>query len=188
MKFKKSLALAIGALSLIALTGCGTGGTSRNDANAYISGNGSGFIIPVADRKPAPEISGVDLNGKNIKLTVGKVSVINVWASWCSPCRAEAPLLADFAVKNPQIQFLGILTRDNVSAAQSFVTHFNITYPTLADDSIIAKFHGNFPPNAIPTSLVIDAQGRVAARISGEVTTSLLKDILQKISGASVNA
>jgi thiol-disulfide isomerase/thioredoxin len=188
MKFKVTLALLIGAATIISLAGCGTGGTSNNSQNAYISGNGSGFIIPVSERKLAPQISGTDLFGKEITFTAGKVSLINVWASWCSPCRAEAPLLADFAAKNPQIQFLGILTRDNISAAQSYVKHFNITYPSLADDSIIAKFHGNFPPNAIPTSLVIDAQGRVAARISGEVTTSLLKDILQKISGASVNA
>jgi len=188
MKLKTVLALALGALSLVSLSACATGGTSNNDANAYISGDGSGFIISPSHRKEAPTVSGLDLNGKEVQLEVGKVAVINVSASWCSPCRAEAPLLADFAVKNPQIQFLGILTRDNVSAAQSFVSHFNISYPTLADDSIIAKFHGNFPPNAIPTTLVLDAQGRVAARISGEVTTSLLKDILQKISGASVNA
>jgi thiol-disulfide isomerase/thioredoxin len=188
MKFKLTAAVSLCLISLLVLTGCGTGGTSTNDANAYISGNGSGFIIPVSHRKDAPAISGTDLFGKKINFLAHKVSVINVWASWCSPCRAEAPLLADFAVKNPEIQFLGILTRDNVSAAQSYVQHFGITYPTLADDSIIAEFHGNFPPNAIPTTLVIDAQGRVAARISGEVDSSLLKDILQRISGDSINA
>jgi thiol-disulfide isomerase/thioredoxin len=188
MKFKKSIGLALATVITLCLAGCGTGGTSTTGSNAYISGNGSGFIIPEADRKLAPAITGKDLNGAEINIVAGKVTVINVWASWCSPCRAEAPLLADFAQKNPQIQFIGILTRDNDSAAISFVNHFKIGYPTLADDSIIAKFHGNFPPNAIPTSLVIDAHGKVAARISGEVTTSLLKDILQKISGSNVNA
>jgi thiol-disulfide isomerase/thioredoxin len=113
--------------------------------------------------------------------------VVNVWASWCSPCRAEAPTLEEFAINNPDIQFVGILTRDNLSSAQSFVKRFGLTYPTLIDDAIISSFRGSLPANAIPTTIVIDADGRVAARISGQVTVSSMRDVLEKVSGSDIN-
>ena len=75
-----------------------------------------------------------------------------------------------------------------MSAAQSFAKRFNLTYPTLVDDSIIASFRGTLPANAIPTTIIIDAMGRVAARISGEVTVAVLQDLLTKVSGESINA
>lgn len=174
--------------SLFLLTGCSTGGTSKKNSTAFVSGDGSALIIPVSQRKVAPAISGKDLNGNQFKFSPGKILVINLWASWCSPCRAEAPLLADFANKNPEINFLGILTRDEVSAAKNFVSHFAIPYPTLADSSIILNFKGQLIPNAIPTTLIIDKSGKVAARISGEVTSSLLKSILTQLSGENINA
>ena len=64
---------------------------------------------------------------------------------------------------------------------------FKLTYPTLIDDAIIASFKGSLAANAIPTTLIIDAKGRVAARISGEVTFSLLRELLEKVSGDKVN-
>ena len=74
-----------------------------------------------------------------------------------------------------------LLTRDNLVSAQAFVSRFGITYPTLIDDSIITSFSGNILPNAIPTTLVIDKKGRVAARISGEATYSALKELIIKV-------
>ncbi|CAB4531878.1 unannotated protein [freshwater metagenome] len=115
------------------------------------------------------------------------MTVVNVWASWCSPCRAEAPTLSEFAIKNPDLQFVGILTRDNQSSALSFVNRFKISYPTLTDDAVIASFRGSLSANAIPTTLIIDKNGLVAARISGQVTVSILRDLLEKVSGSSIN-
>ncbi len=174
--------------SSILLTGCSNGGTSQKNSTAFVSGDGSALIIPVSQRKSAPAISGRDLDSNQYIFKPGKILVLNLWASWCSPCRAEAPLLADFANKNPGIDFLGILTRDEVSAAKNFVSHFKIPYPTLADSSIILSFKGQLIPNAIPTTLIIDKSGKVAARISGEVTSSLLKSILTQLSGENINA
>ena len=65
---------------------------------------------------------------------------------------------------------------------------FKLTYPNFIDDAIIASFRGSILPNAIPTTLIIDKEGRVAARISGATTVALLKDLLEKVSGGSVNA
>jgi thiol-disulfide isomerase/thioredoxin len=145
-------------------------------------------VIKPSERKPAPELSGLTLNGSNFSTDLKKITVINVWASWCAPCRAEAPILSEFALKNPQIQFVGIVTRDNLSAAEAFVKRFNLNYPTFVDDSLINKFQGSIPANGIPTTLIIDKNGLVAARISGATTVANLKHILESISGGSVNA
>ena len=173
--------------SILLLTSCSTGGLSSNNEKAYVSGNGSAILIKESMRKQAPDLSGAKLGGGKFKYEVGKVTVVNVWASWCSPCRAEAPTLQEFASKNPEIQFIGILTRDNLSSAISFVNRFKLTYPTLIDDAVIASFRGSLPANAIPTTLIIDGKGRVAARISGQVTVSVMRDLLEKISGSAVN-
>jgi hypothetical protein len=79
------------------------------------------------------------------------------------------------------VQFAGILTRDNPSSALEFVKRFKINYPIFTDDSVLAKFRNSLVPNAIPTTLIIDAHGYVAARVSGEVTVALLTDLLTKV-------
>ena len=79
------------------------------------------------------------------------------------------------------MQFVGMLTRDNVASATAFAEKFGLTYPTITDESLILDFAGTLAPNAIPTTLVIDRQGRVAARLSGEVTDSSLSAVLDDI-------
>jgi thiol-disulfide isomerase/thioredoxin len=180
---KLTLALA----SILLLTSCSTGGISSNSESAYVSGDGSAIVINESKRTLAPKLSGDTLSGSKFSNQPGKLTVVNVWASWCSPCRAEAPTLEEFAIKNPDIQFVGILTRDNLSSAQSFVDRFKISYPTLVDDAVISSFRGSLPANAIPTTLVIDSKGRVAARISGQVTVSTMRDVLEKVSGSAIN-
>ena len=126
-------------------------------------------------------ISGELLMGGNKSLSTGQVTVINVWASWCAPCRAEAPLLQEFSVQYPEVQFAGILTRDNISSAKSFYENFKITYPTFIDDSLLIGFKDSLIPNAIPTPLIIDKNNKVAVRISGEVTVAGLRELLDKV-------
>ena len=179
--------LILAIATILTLTSCSTGGISSNNENAYISGDGSAIVIKESERILAPKLSGETLDGTKFNSDPGKITVINVWASWCAPCRAEAPTLEEFALKNPNLQFLGILTRDNLSSAQSFVKRFKISYPTLIDDAVIASFRGSLPANAIPTTLIIDANGLVAARISGQVTVSTMKEVLEKVSGSAIN-
>lgn len=164
----------------LVLIGCSNGGAITNE-QSFVSGNGVATFIKAESRKAAPELSGNTLQGEKFLSTRGTIQVVNVWASWCSPCRAEAPVLQELSTTMPEIQFVGILTRDNLVAARSFVTRFNITYPTLIDDSVILGFKDTLIANAIPTTLIIDKQGKVAARISGEVTFSGLRDLIMKV-------
>ena len=168
-------------LCLPLLIACSSNGVTSGDEQAFISGNGVATYISPDKRKVAPEISGPTLSGGSFQAEPGKLLVLNVWASWCSPCRAEAGALQELSLAYPEVQFLGVLTRDTRVAAQSFVVRFGITYPSLADDSILLELHGQLIPNAIPTTLIIDSESRVAARISGEATYSSLKELIEKI-------
>jgi len=165
----------------IALTGCDGGGTSSAE-ESFVSGDGSTTFIKIADRKIAPAISGLTLSGTNYTYTKDKVAVVNVWASWCSPCRAEAPILVSLANKYTDVAFIGILTRDNPANAEAFERRFNIPYPTVIDDSILIGFKGSLPANAIPSTVILDKNGRVAARISGVVTVASLTQLIERVS------
>jgi thiol-disulfide isomerase/thioredoxin len=178
---KRYLFLALA--STLVLTGCSTGGVSNVNENAFVSGDGVAVYIQPADRKAAPTLAGPTLADGQIALAKNQVTVLNVWASWCSPCRAEAPLLSDFSQKyrSQGVQFVGVVTRDNLSSALAFTKRFKLDYPSFTDDSLLAKFRGSLVPNAIPTTLIIDAHGYVAARISGEVTVALLRQLIDRV-------
>ena len=164
------------------IAGCSSSATSDGgNEQSFVSGNGIATFIKESARESAPSISGPVLSGGTFSAAEGKVTVVNVWASWCSPCRAEAPSLEELSKRHPEVQFVGILTRDSLVSARSFVERFGITYPTIIDDAILLKFHGQLTPNAIPTTLIIDKKGKIAARISGEITFNGLNDLIAKV-------
>ena len=175
---KKIVALLILAITL---TGCSGGGTSSSE-ESFVSGDGSTTFIKISDRKIAPAITGMTLSGNQYTYTKDKVAVVNVWASWCAPCRAEAPTLAALANKYSDVAFIGILTRDNPATAEAFQRRFKLPYPTIIDDSILIGFKGSLPANAIPSTVILDKNGKVAARISGTVTVAALSELIEKVS------
>jgi thiol-disulfide isomerase/thioredoxin len=168
--------------SVILLTGCSATSTSKTTQSSFVEGNGVATYLKPAERILAPAVQGATLQNGVVKLSYTGITVLNVWASWCSPCRAEAPLLSDFAqrYKSQGVQFAGILTRDNPSAALEFAKRFKLNYPVFTDDSVLASFRNSLVPNAIPTTLIIDSHGYVAARVSGEVTVALLNDLIAR--------
>jgi len=165
----------------LVLSSCGGGGSSIAE-ESFVSGNGSVSYIKPSDRIAAPALSGMTLSGKNYTYNVGQVAVVNVWASWCAPCRAEAPTLAALTEKYTDVAFIGILTRDNPVNAEAFARRFALPYPTLIDDSVLIGFRKSLPANAIPSTVLIDKRGNVAARISGEVTYSSLAELIERVS------
>lgn len=174
----KKLSVAIATLLL--LSGCGNSG-STTAQESFVAGNGATSYIAIAKRVPAPSLSGMTLLGTRYSLPKNEIAVINVWASWCSPCRAEEPTLAAMSEKYPDVNFLGILTRDNPVNAEAFVRKNKSPYPTLIDDSVLIGFSKSLPANAIPTTLVLDKNGKVAGRISGVVTIASLTELLEKV-------
>lgn len=176
---KRFLLVAIS--SLIFLTGCGGGGTSSGQ-ESFISGDGRITFIEKSNREAAPTLSGMTLKGVNYSYSGKGVAVVNVWASWCAPCRAEAPTLAALSVKYSDVAFIGILTRDNPATAEAFNRKFALPYPTLIDDSVLIGFRKTLPANAIPSTVVLDKNGLVAGRISGAITVASLSSLIEKVS------
>jgi thiol-disulfide isomerase/thioredoxin len=177
---KPFFSILVALLIALTLTACGGGGSSTPE-ESFIEGSGAVTRIDSADRKAAPALSGMTLSGKTFIFNPGQVAVVNVWASWCSPCRAEIPILIELAKQYPEVQFLGILTRDNPATAEAFARRFAIPYPTFIDDSLLIGFKGSLPANAIPSTVIIDKNGNVAARISGEVTLTSLSKLIREI-------
>ena len=172
--------IVIACAALLLLSSCGSS-TSQTAEESFVAGNGATSYIQPSNRVEAPVLKGTTLLGSKYELPRNQIAVVNVWASWCSPCRAEEPTLAAMAGKYPDINFLGILTRDNPVNAEAFIRKAKSPYPTLIDDSLLIGFSKSLPANAIPTTLVLDANGKVAGRISGIVTIASLTELLEKV-------
>ncbi|MDP1876431.1 MAG: TlpA disulfide reductase family protein, partial [Actinomycetota bacterium] len=118
---------------------------------------------------------------------LGNVVVLNVWASWCAPCRAEAPTLAalDAELRPRGVRLVGLDTRDSDASARGFVERFGIAYPNVVDRDgrLQLLFAGTLPPQAIPSTVVIDREGRVAARLLGKASESSLRGVIEPLLG-----
>ncbi|GAA4606087.1 TlpA disulfide reductase family protein [Actinoallomurus liliacearum] len=175
--------LGVGVLAGCAGTGAVQSGAGNSDSR-YVAGDNSSQIIK--NRKPAPQVKGTTLDGRPFDLGAqsGKVTVVNFWASWCAPCRAEAPTMEQIyqQTKGSGVQFLGVDIKDGKDNAQAFLRTFKITYPSLYDQAgQVALAFRDIPPNAVPSTLIIDRQGKVAVRIIGSVPYSRLRDLVTKV-------
>lgn len=199
-----ALLIAGAAAAGLLLGGCSQGSSAGERVSGagdvaeqgYVSGDGSTTIVAEADRVGAPALTGTTLDGGQFALAdhLGEVVVLNVWASWCAPCRAEAPALAQVSqeLADQKVTFVGLNTRDSDAAATAFTQRFGITYPNVVDTDGTGQllFADSLPPSAIPSTLVIDREGRVAGRAIGEVDRSRLLGMIEPIlaEGASAPA
>lgn len=173
--------LAAAAAAAFLLAGC----TANDDlAEQYQSGGGQGYIssdgayveIPVADRDAPIVFEGVDEYGDTIssETLADQVFVVNFWYAGCPPCRLEAPDLAELSDEySDSVPFIGVNVTDSADVALAFAEKFSVPYPSIMDAqtaSVQLAFAGAVAPNAVPTTIVVDREGRVAARISGRLT------------------
>jgi thiol-disulfide isomerase/thioredoxin len=153
----------------------------------YQSGDGTVTEFKIAARAKAVSWSGIDTNNQIISSTnlSGVVTVLNFWYASCPPCRVETPdLVALVDEFNGQAQFVGVNVRDSADTAKSFNRNFKVTYPTLIDANsgdVVLAFTGVVTPSAVPTTLVIDRQGRVAARILGLAEKATLRALIKSV-------
>ena len=179
---------AVAAILVLALVGC-TSGSSTGAGTGLVNVKGGIATAAPGHREEAPDISGATPEGGQVKLSDyrGKVVVLNLWGSWCSACRTEAPGLQGLWEKyqGQDVQFLGINTRDNDPAnAVAFEKNKGITFPSIydPDGTQILRFpKGNLSPQAIPTTMVIDRDGRIAARVFGARTADDIDSMIRPV-------
>jgi thiol-disulfide isomerase/thioredoxin len=184
----------LATLAAVLLTGCSTG-TGAVDVNnggefRFVAGTPSGEVIPADKRGTAPEFSGTLLETgdqfHSSKLT-GQVVVLNFWGSWCAPCRVETPEFSAVAAEygTAGVQFMGVDVKEtDKQFARAFIDRFGIQFPSLYDPrgEVALAFRG-YPANAIPSTIVLDQQGRVAAVYTGSVTKENLRRVIDRVVG-----
>lgn len=202
MNGKRRTAAIAGATMMLAaallLAGCSTGSLSaqyeEGSNKGYISADGTVAEWPEADRGAPVDFTGVTETGESLTASDyrGSVVVLNFWYAGCPPCRAEAPDLQELneAYAGQKVAFIGVNVRDQAATALSFSEEFGITYPSVLDAEDKAAslaLAGQAAPNAVPTTIVVDAEGRPAARILGQISSksvlnTLIKDTLAESS------
>ncbi len=181
----------LAASALLTVTACDGGAigqaTVASNGTSFVSGSYSSTYFRPGSRPAAPSVTAKTLTGQRLSLASyrGDVIVVNFWGSWCGPCRAEAPALGTLArqFRSGDVRFLGVDIRDNPAGADAFMRTFRISYPSLNDpaDEIALAFRGTVTPAGIPTTLVIDRSGHIAARVVGGVSYEGLKALITRV-------
>lgn len=184
---RRGLAAAIAA-GVLVLTGCASaaGDAGQVGDAGYIAGDGIVTEIPVEERTaPGPFEGPLTDGGRLSSADLEGVTLVNFWYAACPPCRVEAPVLAELhAEYGDRVDFIGVNVRDGAAQAATFEQEFAIEYPSILDDERAQgqlAFAGIIAPNAVPSTIILDADGRVAARVSGAVSdTSILSTLLRE--------
>lgn len=175
MKLFVVLVMAIAVI----LTGCGRTPPDVDTSQVGIT------QFPLDERVPAPQIAGPSLATNEIidvAASTGQVTVLNAWASWCAPCLTEMPILIEAQAQYPDVKFVGLNALDEQTSASQFAEDLGLTFDSIRDPEgeLLATIPG-VPPRALPSSIVIDKQGRIATRIIGPVEDGQLNDILDDL-------
>ncbi|MFI5669923.1 TlpA family protein disulfide reductase [Streptomyces sp. NPDC051704] len=183
------LAVAAGLVLAGLATDDGGSGAPDGRAGTAVATAARATVMDPGARPDAPALDGDDLDGNAVSLAGlrGHVVVLNVWGSWCGPCRAEADGLEQLSrrTRSEGVRFLGINTRDrDPAAARSFVRAHSLSFPSLPDPTgeLLLRFPpALLNPQAVPATLVIDRRGRIAAGIGGAVTEEQLRPVLAHV-------
>lgn len=200
-KLSQQLLRITSAITVASTLALGLGACATNDPLAsqfkagdnknYIAGDGSVTEYSPANRGKAvtwagPTETGGVLSSDQLS---GVPVVMNYWYAGCAPCRAEAPDLLAISKKFDKVQFVGVNVRDSAATAAAFNRNFKLTWPSIIDSatgSVALAFTGIVTPAAVPTTLVIDKQGRVSARVLGRIDKSILTTLIQTVQDEKV--
>ncbi|PZU43548.1 MAG: redoxin [Arsenicicoccus sp.] len=185
--------LALLAAVAVVLAGCGGEGSTINDQmrqgdqKGYVAGDGTIQVLAPEERETVITLEGTTLEDEawSSQDHLGEVVVVNVWGSWCGPCVEEAPDLeevaTEFAEAGEPVQFIGVNSRDSVPSALAFQQKYDVSYPSLQDDGGRTRAQLQGLAVATPTTMVLDGQGRLAARVGGPVEASTLRGLVEDV-------
>ncbi|WP_374968085.1 TlpA family protein disulfide reductase [Terrabacter sp. BE26] len=157
------------------------------DRKGYVAGDGSIEQLPVADRGQPVTLEGTTLDGKpwSSAQRAGTVLVVNVWGSWCPPCIEETPALQKawetVQAKGKKVEFIGLDKLEGPETGLAFLKANKVTFPSLAYDGGVPILALQGKASATPTTLVLDGQARIAARVSGPVDTTTLLGLIDDV-------
>jgi thiol-disulfide isomerase/thioredoxin len=184
-----ALASAV-AIASLGLSACGVLAADEEtlipvDAGTLTTDPGIGMtVIPEAERGEPLDLAGVDLTGKSLALSdsLGDVTVVNGWATWCAPCRSEMPEFAQAArnLDSEGVTFVGINVEDNIDDALAFTTDTPYRSIVDKDGSLFASIP-DIPPRSLPVTVILDSQGRIAVRIVGPIVLGTLEDTVRSV-------
>lgn len=163
------------------------GQARSGDRKGYVAGDGSIEQLTVAQRGQPVTLVGTTLEGRPWSSAdrPGTVLVVNVWGSWCPPCIEETPALQKawetVQAKGRKVQFLGLDKLESPETGLAFQKANKVTYPSLAYDGGVPILALRGKASATPTTLVLDQQGRIAARVSGPVNTTTLLGLIDDV-------
>jgi len=191
MRARIWVAAVIAGGAMAAAAGC----TAGSDAVDQMNGSDNGFVAGAAatkvyqrgDRPAAPAVTGTLLDGSTFHLADdrGHVVVLNFWGSWCAPCRVEAADLQSVheATTAQGVDFVGVNIRDETDAANAYERAHGITYLSINDPAgRVALQFRQVPPSDIPSTIVIDATGHIAAIHLGSISADQLTDMISAAS------
>lgn len=182
-------ALAGLILAAITLAGCGTSTGSVQDTTGagYQGGDGSWTTWDPGERGEPVQLAGTTYDGQEVDLADwrGEVVVLNFWYAACPPCRVEAPDLAAIHAdySDAGVRMLGVNPRDDPATAQAFERTFEVPYPSVDDRSArgVAALQGVVPLQAMPTTVVLDTEGRVAGRVLGQIDPGVVRGMIDDV-------
>ncbi|MFW0109131.1 TlpA family protein disulfide reductase [Rothia sp. P13129] len=154
------------------------------DSKGYIAGDGSVTEFPPEKRTEPVHFTGTLYDGTEITAESlrGKPILLNFWYAGCAPCRAEAPALVKLHKKfADKVHFYGVNVRDEKATAEAFERRFSVEYPSFEDSTgkVLYELSQVVPAQAVPTTLIIDAQGRVTSRVLGQIDESIVRTLLE---------
>lgn len=183
--------IVLGAVLLaivLALVACAPPDATQSPG--YVSGDGTVTEWAPDERDEPIELTGTTFDGEAISVSDlrGEVVVLNTWYAACPPCRIEAPDLVELDTR-PDVHLIGINTRDDAPTAAAFERTFGVEYPSIddADGQAVAQLQGVVAVNAVPTTVVLDTEGRVAARIIGRAEASTLNALVDAAGSSPVD-